>query len=226
MIVKIDAEGGAHIDYEPVSLATLRERVAALIQQGGHVTYYRESPETDGTDAAAETFRALLELKPRIQLGMQAPSEWGRLEWVELEESPHVARFFLARGQRFLVSRPPSAAEPRPPVLLGGPLPPEDEDEWFTQIDLLVRSDRVVETPGSSPEMAMSEAGQAQPALHVRIAYDRVRWASWYPSIEVPSHIESFRDDLWLFATRFAPPSGEGRRLTNEEASRFFEQPR
>jgi hypothetical protein len=79
--------------------------LAAAIRQlnadDGVVTYYRESPETEGSAAAAEAFGHLLELRPtRIRMGDQAPSEWGELQWIEVEEAPAVSRIFLARGQK------------------------------------------------------------------------------------------------------------------------------
>ena len=58
------------------------------------------------------TFKQLLALKPRIMMANNAPSEWGRLDWVEVQRNPAVSRIFLARGQRFLISPPATSASP------------------------------------------------------------------------------------------------------------------
>jgi len=224
VIVKIGLDGRVYVDGAEISTDELTERVATLNRAGGVVTYYRESPETDGSEAAAEAFRRLIELRPAIRLGNQAPSEWGRLEWVEVEESPFVSRFFLARGEKFLVSMPPAPSEPQPAIRVGGPLPAEHEAGWFDQIDLLVRSDRVLETPLRQPELTLSDAARSQPSLHLRIGYDRGRWSSWYPIPDVPPHIASFHQDLWRVAGRFvaAFDPGRGRELDPDEARGFF----
>ena len=224
MIVKIGLDGRVYVDREEVSPDVLSERVAALNRAGGALTYYRESPETEGSDAALDAFQRLVELRPVIRLGSRAPSEWGRLEWVEVEEAPFVSRFFLARGEKFLVSMPPTPSEPKPPVRLGGPLSAELEDGPFDEIDLLVRSDRVIETPPREPELTLSDSARSQPSLHLRIGYDRGRWASWYPIHDVPPHIASFHQDLWRVARRFVDtfdPSRE-RELGPDEARGFF----
>jgi hypothetical protein len=221
MVVKIGLDGQAYVDGAAVSLEELATRIAVLNREGGALTYYRESPATDGTDASAATFAAILDLRPVIVLGSNAPSEWGRLEWVEVEEAPMVARFFLARGERFLISVPLNPGDTKPPVLVGGPLSAEVEDDWFRWVDLLIRSDRVIETPPQQPELAMEEPARSRPSLHLRIAYDRGRWASWYPAASAPSHILSFNADLWQLA-RILVAGAERRPVSPAEAKQFF----
>jgi hypothetical protein len=157
MVVKVGLDGQAYVDGATISREELAARITAINREGGTVTYYRESPATDGTDAAAATFRAIIDQRPQIMLGGHAPPEWGRLEWVEVEEAPMVSRFFLARGERFLISPPATPEDPKPAVAVGGPLAPEVEDEWLGQVDLLLRSDRVIETPVHHPELAMDD---------------------------------------------------------------------
>jgi hypothetical protein len=198
------------------------ERVEALVREDGVVTYYRESPETDGTPETSEVFRRLLEPRPKIQLGLHAPPEWGRLEWVEVEEAPFVSRFFLARGQKFLISPPATAAQPRSDMLVGGPLGQDVEDQAFGQIDLLVSSDRIIETTPRDPGQVLSDEARSQPSLHLRIAHDRGRWASWYPIDEVPSHVASFHADLWRFTHRFVEGFPNRRQLGEDEARQLF----
>ena len=226
VIVKVALDGQAFVDYQPVGRQQLAAAVSSATVEGGSVTYYRESPETDGTDEAAATFAVIVDLKPRIRLGSDTPSEWGRLDWVEVEQSPHLCRVFIARGQKFLVSPPPTPSQPRPAVMMGGPMTRAEDDQWLGQVDLLVRSDRVLETPVHRPELAMEETGHAVPSLHLRIAYENRRWASWYPLAELPSNLASFNLDLWRLAIRFKhaynPKSTE---VPAGDAFHFFDEP-
>jgi hypothetical protein len=222
VIVKVGLDGQVTVDRVAVSLDELVERVEALVREDGVVTYYREQPEMDGTPEASETFARLLRLRPKIQLGLHAPPEWGRLDWVEVEEAPFVSRVFLARGQKFLISAPATPEVPRQDVLVGGPLSPEHEDSAFAQIDLLISSDRIIETPYREPEQTMVEETRKQPSLHLRIGHDRGRWASWYPIGEVPSNVASFHADLWRFAHRFIEGFQTRRPVGPDEASQLF----
>lgn len=224
MIVKIGADGQVYADTVVVSRAELAERVARLNQDNGVLVYYRESP-AEPTPEAEAVFRALLELRPRkVLMGSRAPSEWGRLDWVEVERSPMVSRFFLARDQKFLISRAATPGEAKASVLVGGPLPAEQQDLALGRIDLLIRSDRVLETPFRRPELALGDATRTQAGLHLRIAYERGRWASWYPEAELPSHVASFHDDLWRFAARFvaAFEQGSWQTLQPDQARQLF----
>jgi hypothetical protein len=226
LIVKVGLDGQAYVDFRAVGREQLAADVATVTREGGSVTYYRESPETEGSDAAAETFAAIVALKPPIRLGGQVPSEWGRLDWVEVEQAPHLCRVFMARGQKFLISPPPTPTQPRPAVLMGGPMTPDQADHWLGQVDLLLRSDRVLEEPEHRPEVAMEEAAQAEPSLHLRIAYEKRRWASWYPLAELPSNLASFNLDLWRLAIRFKHAFNLGAtQMSPGDAFHFFDEP-
>src|SRR6266849_6146712 len=81
LVVKIGSAGDLHLDFKPASLELMREAVGRLNQAGGIVVYYGESPYQAASEAALATFKELVALKPRILLGTNAPSEWGRLDW-------------------------------------------------------------------------------------------------------------------------------------------------
>src|SRR6266849_1613041 len=98
LIVKIGSAGDVYVDFKPSSPDRMQAAVTSLNQAGGVVIYYRESPYQEPSEAASATFKQLAELKPRILMGTQAPSEWGRLDWVEVQRNPAVARVFFSRG--------------------------------------------------------------------------------------------------------------------------------
>lgn len=225
LIVKIGAGGDVFVNFKPASLEQLRTAVNELSQAGGYVTYYRESPYAEASEAAAATFRQLAELKPRILLGTKAPSEWGRLDWVEVQLNPSMSRVFFARGKKFLLSPEPSAQRPKPVVVVGGPLTGENEDRVFKEIDLLIRADRVLETPQVASDLAMDEARKTANELHLRLAYAARRWASAYPANAIPSNIEAFYRDLWWLVDRtFGDAAASGKKITGQDALELIKQ--
>jgi hypothetical protein len=201
LIVKIAMDGTLYVDFRLATLDQLGVAVRQLNADGGIVVYYRESPFETGSDAAAAVFTQLAALKPRVLMGNKAPSEWGRLDWVEVQRNPQLSRVFVARGQQFLVY-PEATDGAKPTVLMGGPLSGEAEDALLKNIDFLVRTDRLIETPPRAAQLAMDEATSRQPSLHVRIGYQTRRWAAVFPEGEAPSNIEAFYRDLWVLMKR------------------------
>ena len=224
LIVKISLQGDVYIDGKAADADQMAQAIRQLNADDGAVIYYRESPETEGSAAAADAFKRLFDLRPaRIQLGNKAPSQWGSLEWLEIEEAPNVSRIFLARGEKYLIAFPRTPGRPPQPVHLGGPLPPDRERGWLGQFDFVISSDRVIETKPHHPELCLVEAGQHEPSLHIRISYgEKRRWASRYLVAEVPSNIASFHADAFRIARRMT--AGPGTELSAADAARFFDR--
>ena len=62
--------------------------------------------------------------------------------------------------------------------------------------DLLVSSDRVIETPAYEFGKAFRPEMLNAPSLHIRVRYDRKNgWQSYYPGERAPSNIASFLED-------------------------------
>jgi len=227
LIVKIGSGGDVHLDLKPANLELMTEVVGRLNQAGGIVVYYGESPYQAASEAALATFKQLIALKPRILLGTNAPSEWGRLDWLEIQRNPTVSRIFFRRGEKFLLSPAPTPDQPKQRVFVGGPLQASSEDTFFKAMDLVVRAARVMETPQQAPATAMDEKAVAVPSLHLRLGYATRRWASAYEPAEIPSNIASFERDLWWLASQtFAHLGKDGRELSGQAALEFFDNPR
>jgi hypothetical protein len=107
-------------------------------------------------------------------------------------------------------------------MLVGGPVGKKLEDQALGQIDLLISSDRIIETPVREPARVLTDETRSLPSLHLRIGYDRGRWASWYPIDDVPSHVASFHADLWRFAQRFVELFKNRREVGPDEARTLF----
>jgi hypothetical protein len=227
LVVKIGSAGDVHLDFKPANLELMQEAVSRLNQAGGIVVYYGESPYQAASEAALAIFKQLVALKPRILLGTNAPSEWGRLDWVEIQRNPAVSRVFFRRGEKFLLSPAPTADQPKQRVLVGGPLKTSNEDTFFSAMDLVIRAARVLETRQQAPEMAMDDQAVAMPSLHLRLGYAARRWASVYRTDEIPSNIASFERDLWWLASQtFAHLGKDGRELSGQAALEFFNNPK
>jgi hypothetical protein len=227
LVVKIGSAGDVHLDFKPANLELMQDAVGRLNAAGGIVVYYGESPYQPASEAALATFKQLVALKPRILVGTNAPSEWGRLDWVEIQRNPAVARIFFRRGEKFLLSPAAAPDQPKQRVLVGGPLSASSEDTFFKAMDLIVRAARVLESPQQAPELSMDEHAVARPSLHLRLSYATRRWASAFQTHEIPTHIASFERDLWWLASEtFAHLSKSGRELSGQAALEFFDSPK
>jgi hypothetical protein len=224
MVIKVSSDGDIFLDGRMVSPDEMAGALAELKTQDGAVTYYRESPRSEPTEAANQVFRQVLDARVKVRLGHQAPSEWGTLDWVEVEEAPHRSRFFMARGQQFLIAFPGPGDE-GPATYVGGPMSDENEERWLGQVDLLVRSDRVIETARHEPQLAFEPEELERASLHLRIGYGSdPRWSSRYPEGEVPSNIGAFVGDLHRVGEHLVASTDKAgwRQLGAEEARGLF----
>jgi hypothetical protein len=208
VVLKIGLRGDLYLDGRPITESELPPAITALNAEGSAVTYYRESPETQGSAASADSFERFLALKPKlIRMGIEVPSEWGKLDWIEIEEAPQISRIFLAAGKQFLISFPAPRGK-KPVVFLGGPLPASSEAFWLGQFDFIIRCDRVLETPPHDPELCFTPAASTQPSLHMRLSYgSQRRWASRYLPSDIPGNIASFHADAVRVARRMTSGS-------------------
>ena len=202
--VKVSELGEVFLDRTPVTLAELSARLLELKGRGGHIVYYRESPQSEPSRDVMTVLELLTATQIPIQMGHDAPSEWGRLEAFELEVGPQQFRFALARNQPFLFGfRPEGAVQPQ--VYSG---PTTRTEDWFKMVDVLVSSDRVLETPARSPDQAFAPEALAEPSVHIRLIYDQqIGWQAVYPLDNVPSNITSLLKDCSALGLQMIPGS-------------------
>jgi hypothetical protein len=224
-VVKIGLQGEVYWDGQRITGEAFRKALSQLKQEDGYLTYYREAPDEEPSQAVYETFEAIAASKNRIQLGSNAPSEWGTLDSVEIEEAPGRFRFAMARGTPFLFGFTPDG-QTEPVLALGRDGP---DDSWFSSVDLLIRSDRIMETPPHEPEKARSPEPINVPSLFVVVRYGSgPQWASWYPIEDVPSNVRSFYRGCRALGIQWLGPS-PWRDLSPDEVRRRakeYEPPR
>src|SRR6058998_484231 len=94
-IVKVSQAGEIYWDGKPMAPEAMPDALAQLKAAGGCVVYYREAPNEDPSPESLSAFQKIVDAAVPVQLGSEAEPEWGRLEWVEIEEAPHRFRFAL-----------------------------------------------------------------------------------------------------------------------------------
>jgi hypothetical protein len=192
--------------------ATLKKALSQLKAEDGYLTYYREAPDEEPSKAVVQTFKAIVDSRNKIQIGQDAVSEWGTLAWLEMEEAPDRFRFSLTRVAPILFG-PVQDEEGKPAMAIGRDVP---EEIWFKSVDLMIRSDRIIETPLHEPDRVFSDDLMREPSLHLRISYDGgPQWHSWYPINSVPSNVRSLYRGCRTLGMRMLGPS-----LSKEEAQR------
>jgi hypothetical protein len=201
--VKVSKAGDIYFDRERISREALVRRLKTLKAKGGHVIYYRESPSSAPSREALSVLEAVAASKIPVQLGSDAPSEWGTLQTFELEVAPRQFRFAISRGQPFLFAFvPPGQTTPQ---TYYGPL--TEEEPWLKRVDLLISADRVIETKPGAPKKAFRPDGMRQPSVHVRVRYNvNTGWQGWYPREHVPPNIESLLSDCAALGLQMLPP--------------------
>jgi hypothetical protein len=213
-VVKIGLQGEVYWDGQRITGEAFQRALSQLKEEDGYLTYYREAPDEEPSQAVFETFQEIVASLNRIQLGQNARSEWGTLQSIEIEEAPSRFRFAMTRGYPFLLGCVPDG-QAEPVMALGQESPP---DEWFAAVDLLIRSDRIMETPLHGPESAFSDERMEAPSLHLAVLYTKgprwgwwrplqgPRWASWYPIEDIPSNVRSFYRGCRTLGTQWLGP--------------------
>jgi len=202
--IHLERGGRVFWNDQLLSADELNRRVA----QPGHggIVVYLESPELP--PSAEQT--GVMELLQRggwtIDHGLRRPSEWGTLEWFEMEETPQVMRLALI---------------PRQPILFAGTIRGRlstwmaDVDaaqraSFTSEVDYLIRANRVIETKPDDPEKAFAEDTRKMPALHIRIAYvESGRWQACFRSGKLPPSIQAFQQGCIALGMKRLASSGK-----------------
>ena len=191
-ILKVTRTGVPLLEGQPLDQADLEEALERLGRDGDRLGYYREAPFTDPGPEVTLLVERLLASDVPLITSDQVPSEWGELASFTLYQAPATLRLVAEKGGRFIFAHHPAGA-PRPRQLEMA-LPPEER--LREQLDLLVRSDRILELEPHESERAFQENEVESPSLHLRVEYmDRAPWISWYAPDDVPGNVQSLVDD-------------------------------
>ena len=201
--VKVSKTGQVYVNGRVVNLTDVAADLLKLKERGEGIVYYRESPRRDPTPEATAVFEVIAATKTPIQMGDAAPLEWGNLKTFEMEIAPHRFRFAIMRDKPFLFGYVPEGADK--PETFYGTL--ADQDRWLRATDLLLSSDRVLETPVHLPDKAFTDQTVKVPSLHIRVIYDYNKgWQSWYRLEEIPPHLQSLVEDCKAMGLEMLPP--------------------
>lgn len=198
-ILKVTRSGSPLLEGRALDLDQLDQELARLRESGERLVYYREAPLTPPEPGVLELVERLLASGVELVTADQVQSEWGDLGGFCLYQAPTAIRLKAERGGRLSFAWHPEGA-PRP-KLLEMELP--QGERLMAQLDLLVRSDRILELPQKNTERAFQQDEVESPSVHLRVEYmDRGRWLSWYAPDDVPDNVVSLIEDCHLLGQR------------------------
>jgi len=214
-LAKIDRQGNVYWDWKLVAPRELE----GLIAPATSILYYFESPELR---ASAEQLAALARLqrgKVPVLDGRTEPSEWGALQWFELEEAPFAMRLAIVPDQPILfAAKEQGQAEASTWIIEAEP---QRIAEVSSAIDFLIRANRLIETRPNEPAKAFDKAAQSKPSLHVRISYGgERRWATYHPINDVPDNVRAFQAGCLAYGLEHL--TTDARKVSGADALRFL----
>ncbi|HEV3164465.1 MAG TPA: hypothetical protein VGZ22_10605 [Isosphaeraceae bacterium] len=216
-VVKVSRTGEVYWDGALVAAEELVTQLKQVNERQSGIVYYRESPEREPTREQFATFQAIIAQGVTVQLGLDAPSEWGVLEWFEVQECPHEFRFAGVPGQPVLFAcRPDPEADVQTWLLRREGRDAEIEG-IYRSVDLLISSNRVLETEPRKPDDVFQEAAMQMPSVHLRIGYEGKKWQACFDSADLPTNLQSFYDGCREFGLKELA-ARPGREIPGEQA--------
>ena len=159
-------------------------------------------------------------------------SPWGKLDWFELQITPHVFRFAVLPNQPVLigfgtVATQPTPSEPiveqvKPATYLISPATNSVQvDLIVSLLDDLIEKHQVFQSPSHEPHKTFQDVYLHVPSLHLRIGYGTRRWQSWYAKGDgnLPENIREFMAACYGLGMLTAK-SVQGKSISGDEALR------
>ena|SRR5436190_10445738 len=205
VIVKSSRRGEAYLNHEPIGLEDLTAELTKLKDEGYIVVYYREPVFAEPGPETMKVVQAVVDARIPIQMGDKAPPEWGLLNVFMLYVAPFKFRFALFRENKSLTfAYLPTDPNPgrfqlfrqehKLQIVHGEDL--KEEPQIRSLVNVLVSSNRVLESPQNAPQNAFQDETQKSPSFHLVVTYEgRGDWMTWYPLDQLPQNMQSLWDD-------------------------------
>lgn len=214
-LAKIDRQGNVYWNWKRVSPAELRKHA----RDGASIVYYFEWPHVAPSAEQIAALEALRNVTPLLVDGRSVPSEWGTLQWFEIEEAPFTMRLAVLPNSPVLFAARRAGDDDTSTWILDPA--PEQRAEIVAAIDFLIRANRVVETPPHDPAKAFDPAAQKKSSLHVRISYGGAkRWAAHYASEEIPENLRALQAGCVAYGLEHLATNA--RTISGADALRFL----
>jgi hypothetical protein len=219
--VKLSERGDVFCSGKQLPIDEFDRLLAAVRDGGGCVVYYRESPSKELTAEQRAVFERIPAARVAVMMGDQAPAEWGRLEWFEMDELPLRVRLGIVPNQPLLFIDNESTEAV---YVLRRDAAGDAIETLLGQISFLISAHRLVETEPAAPQRAFSPEVDINTTsgFQLRFAFDSdVAWAAFYELDAIPNNVASFyrecrRFTLQLLATNPGSPLGP------EDAKKLF----
>jgi len=185
--VKIGWDGALYVDGGKLSNAGLQPFFDEVRQQDAMLVCYREGVGRQASPEQLSTIKMLQAGGFELIDPNDAPSEWGPLQSFELELTPDRFRIAAARGEDLLFAYLPEGGD-KPLVYRFKGV----GDAALQNLELMISSNRVVETKPHEPDRAFCDETLKQRAFHLRFSFGpRRMWQGWYSQEELPGHLEN-----------------------------------
>jgi hypothetical protein len=187
--VKVLKNGAIYLNQKEISLNALITELLRF-KEGGFGTYfYREAALSDPPPKIKEILDTIVSAGIPIKFGNEAPSEWGELETFMLV-APSEFHFAIFKDGTFTFI-PEGGVQPEV-YQSNTPQAPA----ILREVDALISANRVVETPPTCSEKAMTKETATTPSVHVVVQYAGNKiWRSYYLKHQVPDNIKSLVSD-------------------------------
>lgn len=206
--VKIGWDGAMYVDGGRLNENGFQAFVEQAKEERAVVILYREGVGMDPSAEQRGTIERLKETGLELVHPVDAPPEWGPLQSFELELTPSRFRLSAEVGKDMLFAYAPQPGEKPLAYVFKGV-----GDSALQNLDLLISSNRIVESKPHEPDRAFSEETLARRGMHVRFTYGpRKIWQAWFEEDSAPRHLENLYlgcRSLGLHVVKTAADQGE-----------------
>lgn len=206
--IKVGWDGAFYVDGGRLAEAGFKTFVDRAREEGAALVVYREGVGMDPSNEQRASIDRLKETGLELLHPVDAPPEWGPLQSFELEVTPSRFRLSAERGKDMLFAYAPQPGEKPLAYVFKGV-----GDSALQNLDLLISSNRVVESKPHEPDRAFGEETLEKRGMHVRFSYGPRRvWQSFYEADSAPRHLENLYlgcRSLGLHVVKTAADAGE-----------------
>ncbi len=206
--VKVGWDGALYVDGGRLAENGFKTFVDSAREEGAALIMYREGVGLDPSEEQRASIDRLKATGLELIHPVDAPPEWGPLQSFEIELTPSRFRLSAERGKDMLFAYAPQPQEKPLAYVFKGV-----GDSALQNLDLMISSNRVVESKPHEPDRAFCDETLAQRGLHVRFSYGPRRiWQAWYEGDALPRHLENLYlgcRSLGLHVVKTAAGEGE-----------------
>lgn len=185
--IKVAWDGALFVEGGRLSEEGLETFIHEAKREGACLVCYREGVGREPSDPQKRAIDDLKATGLELVHPIEAPPEWGPLQQFELELTPNRFRLSAVRGENMMFAYTPDGADRPLTYVFKGV-----GEGALQNLDLLISSNRIVESKARAPERAFCEDTLEEPGFHLRFTYaDGKVWQGFFGEDEVPQNFEN-----------------------------------